>query len=238
MSNLFGARTDHFDLTATGGALETAAVVTESSKTPVAQDRSDAEDANGDIVESAYFGNTSGNLYEISNTYQLKSGQTIDLSTLKLGVLSTGVVAGDITVNTANGGELPTIEVSGIMGNDPIESNGLLKTFTLPAISILGAMRAQVMQFTTGSGRLTSSSFTATIDIADASDGMGEIVAHGISGGTTEISADFVGITSAPSWTISGDFTITQNPGEEEPQADWQTGSGTAAGILERDGSA
>jgi len=242
MPNLFGARTDHFELTATGGALDGIADVTESSKTPAAQDRSDAEDANGDIAASAYYGNTDGDLYEISNTYQLKSGQTFDLSDLMLGELSSGtgagIVADSITVNTANGDELPTIEVSGITGCDPIESpTGFENTFTLPSISIDGAMRAQEMQFTTDDGKLTSSSFTASIDIADASDGEGEIIAHGVSGGTIEISADFVGITTAPAWSLAtgSDFTITQNPGEEESQADWETGSGTAAGILSRD---
>ena len=243
---LFGVSTDHFDLTS--NALSGKAVMTAASKTPVAQDRSDAEDANGDIVGSAYFGNSAGFLYEISNTYQIKSGEEVHLNALKLGVLSSGteegIVASDITVNTANGGELPTIEVSGIEGNDPIESD-VEKTFTLPDIEIIGAMRAQEMVFTTGDEdpagcRLTSSSFTATIDIADASDGDGEIVAHGISGGTIEISADFVGITEPPAWSFPtpSDFTVTQDPGEEEPQADWETGSGTAAGILERDVSA
>jgi len=241
MPNLFGARTDHFGLTS-GGALDGIADVTESSKTPLALDRGDAQDGNGDIVASAYYGNGDGDLYEISNTYQLKSGETLNLNTLKLGELSAGIGAGivadSITVNTANGGELPTIEVSGITGNDAIEApDGMENTFTLPFISITGAMRAQAMEFSTVEGKLTGSSFTASIDIADASDGEGEIIAHGVSGGTMEISADFVGITAAPAWSLSlgSDFTITQNPGEEEPQADWETGSGTAAGILSRD---
>ena len=243
MPNLFGARTDHFELTATGGPLEGVADVTGSSKTPAAQDRSDAEDANGDIAASAYYGNTAGELYEISNTYQFKSGVTYDLAALKLGELSSGtgagIVADSITVNTANGDSLPTIEFSGIMGNDPISNPvGFENTFTLPSVgSIVGRMQAQEMEFTTDDGKLTSSSFTASIDIADASDGEGEIIAHGVSGGTMEISADFVGITTAPAWSLASgsDFTITQDPGEEEPQSDWETGSGSAAGILSRD---
>lgn len=240
MPNLFGARTDHFGLTDTGEALEGIANVIESSKVPMAQNRGDAQDENGDIAASAYYGNTAGNLYQISNTYQLKSGQTLNLNTLKLGELTAGtsndgVIASEVTADTINS-DLPTITFTGIYGADAIESpTGFENTFTLPSISITGAKRAQTLQFTTDEGKLTSSSFTASIEISDAQDGEGEIIAHGVSGGTMEISADFVGITTAPAWTVTGDFTETQAPGEEEPQADWETGSGTAAGILSRD---
>ena len=239
MPTLFGARTDHFELTATGGPLETLATVTAASKVPVAQDRADANNANGDIIESAYFGNTNGDLYEISNTYQLKSGSSLVLNELKLGELVVGIVATDISVTTNNGDDLPTIEVSGLAGSDAIVApEDLRNTFALPALTITGAYFAQELGFTVDTGKLTGSSFSATISLADTPDGEGEIIAHGVSGGTMEIGADFVGITDDPEWTVGDDFTATQDPGQDEPQADFETGSGTAAGIITRDESA
>ena len=200
MPSLFGARTDHFGLTISGGALyDTAAIasVTAASKVPVAQDRADAQDGLGDIVASNYYGNSAyydgdgtEGLFEISNTYQLKPEITLELDDLKLGELDSdsGIVATDISVTTTNGDDLPTIEVSGLAGADVADPpTDFENTFSLPELDIEGTFVAQELGFDVGDGKLTGSSFSATISLADTPDGEGEIIAHGVSGGTMEI---------------------------------------------------
>ena len=205
-----------------------------------ALDRADATDENGDIAASAYYGNTEGELISVSATYVLKAN-TLDLSTLKCGELSTGVVVESIEATTGNGGEMPKITVTGKLGTKAITApSGHLNTFSLPEVTLTAAFRAQEMGFTTGEGcRLTGSTLTASVTLSQEEDGLGEPVAHGLSGGTIEVSADFVAITADPSWTVSAEWlTETQEPGRSEGQAAWHTGTGTAAGTLSRDSAA
>lgn len=239
MSN-FGALTDHFDLTGTGGVFETIGELVDSSETPVSQNRADAQDENGDIAASSYYGNTAGDLSEVSCTYALKSG-TLDISDLKCGEITVGadnIVITSIEVSTENGG-WPQITVSGTKGTKTITApTGFLNTYSLPSISIKGMKQAQDMGFVTtaSTGRLTGSSLSASIELAQQDDGLGEPVAHGVSGGTVEVNADWVYTTAVPEWTpTAGMFTETQAPAATQPQADFHTYSATAAGTLTRD---
>jgi hypothetical protein len=128
------------------------------------------------------------------------------------------------------------VEVSGKLGTKGV-TNDAGKTYTLPSFILKGMKQAQEMGFTTGTGcRLTASAFSGSVDLAQVEDGLGEPAAHGVSGGVGEGSADFVGITAAPAWTVSlVDATETKAPGEAEPQAAYHTGSGTYEFILTRD---
>ncbi len=236
----FGAKTDHWGLIGAGKALENKAKVIASSEEPIAQNREDAQDENGDIAASAYYGNTGGTLKEVSVTYQLISGQTVDLSTLNLGELEAGSIVDSLTATTQNGDQNPTIEISGRVGCETVETPATpanaTNKFELPNISIVGAMRAQGLGFTVTEGKLTGSSLTASIEIAQDEDGEGEPVAHGVSGGTGEVSADIVRVTDAPTWTVDHEsLTETKGPGEDEGQANWHTTNATAAFTVERE---
>ncbi len=232
MSNL-GARTDHFGL-ATADL-----VLIESSEDPVAQNRVDAPDENGDIAASAYHGNSTQDMREVSCTYSLKSG-TLNLNTIKMGVLAAAptVARNSIEVSTVNGSECPKFVLSGRKNIiTPIAPTGKLNSFVLPSVEISAVKAAQQLLFATGAGcRLTSSRISASVELSEQQDGVGEPVAHGVSGGTGEISADFVRITAAPSWTVNAGspneafgITETKAPGTAEGQATWHTGTGSAA---------
>lgn len=227
----FGGRTDPF------GIATSDLILQESSEETDALSRADAQDENGDIAASTWHGNTEGALKTISATYLLKSG-ALELDTLKLGEITgtPNVVRETIEASTENG-DWPKITVSGKSGTQTITApDGFLNTFTLPKITLTGAKRAQLISFTTAEGcRLTGSSLSASVDLAQVEDGLGEPAAHGLSGGIAEISADFVAVTTAPGWTVTGDFTETQPPGDSEGQAAYHTGSGKAEMVLERD---
>lgn len=238
MSN-FGALTDHF-------GLESASLVlVNSEETPVAQNRVDAQDENNDIVASAYHGNTTQDMREISCTYALKSS-TLNINTIKLGqvdVEGTKIIRESVEATTSNDA-WPQITVSGRKNViDVTAPTGKTNTFSLPSVTLTGSKYAQALLFTVGSGgRLTGSSISASIEIAQQDDGEGEPIAHGISGGSGEISADFVRVTTAPTWTVStgapnADFgiTVTQQPGASEGQASFHTASATAAFTIIRD---
>jgi hypothetical protein len=237
----FGALTDHFGILAIvdgAGTLGDILELIASPKTPDPMSRADAPDENGDIAASTWYGNTAGALYEASSTFTVTSG-TLDTALLKLGELSTGVVVTGIDGGTDNGG-WPTITVKGKLGTEAIVApTGKLNTWTLPSWSIVGAKRAQLIDFTVDVGtRCTSSGFAASIDLAQTPDGLGEPVAHGVSGGVCTLSANIQSVTAAPAWTLAGDWTETQAPGADEAGAAYHTGTGTAEQILERDAAA
>lgn len=230
----FGGLTDHFGLATSN------LVLVDSESTPVAQNRVDAQDENGDIVASAFHGNTSGDLSEVSCTYSVKSG-ILNTSDLKCGEIVEGgtrIIITSIEVSTSNDG-WPQVTVSGTAGAfDVCSVSGKLNTYTLPSVFIAGCKRAQPIGFTVIEGRLTSSSISASVEIAQQENGVGEPVAHGVSGGTLEVSAELVRIDAAPAWSITTPgigLTETQAPSVSEGQASWHTSTATAAGTLERD---
>lgn len=235
----FGALTDHF------GLADTDLILVGSSKTYVEQSRADAPDENNDVAASAYFGNTTQEMAEVSCTYALKSG-TLNINTIKLGATAAAptILRQSIDVATSNS-EFPQITVAGRINILEITApTGKLNTFTLPSITLTGIKQAQLIAFTVGAGcRLTGSGLSASLELAQQDDGVGEPAAHGVSGGTGSITADLVRISAAPSWTVvttnntAFGITETQAPGLEEGQAEWHTATAAAGFMIARDAS-
>ena len=239
----FGALTDHFAILETvhdAGTLADIMVLVASSKVPRAQSRADAQDENEDIAASAYSGNSAEEITEVSCTYALKSG-TLDLSDLVIGELAVQIFAESLGLTTANGG-WPQITVTGYLGLETITApTSYTNQFTLPAISVIGMKQAQVLGFTVTTGRLTGSGITFNCSMAEQLDGVGEPAAHGVSGGTGEVTSDFVRVSDAPAWELATVLTdspflaeVTQDPGEDQGQAAWHTAAGAASFNLAR----
>jgi hypothetical protein len=236
----FGGITDHFSLA------DTDLILVDSNRRARAQNRADAQDENADIVASAYSGNTAKEIEEVSCTYALKSG-TLNLNTLFIGELAARIFAQSMAVTTANGA-WPQIVVSGFLGLETMTAPATkTNKFGLPAITISGVKQAQLLSFTIAAGgRLTGSSITFNCEMAEQLDGVGEPAAHGVSGGTGELTAEFVKVEdSQPGWTLASPITaapflaeVTQEPGADEPQAGWHTTSAAASFILTRTASA
>jgi hypothetical protein len=262
MSDAFGALTDHWGILALnvagtdGDTLDTILEVTASSKVPQARSRSDARDRNNDIAEAAWHGNTAGEadletLFDASVTYTLKAG-SFSLAQLRGGeiVAATidlaGKVIASFEIGTSNDG-WPTITASGVIGARAIVAPefpaNALNTWVLPAITLTGAKRAQPLTGAGNSsvvideGEITGSSLSATLDIAQQEDGVGEPCAHGISGGVIALSVDIVRIDDPPAWTLGTDWNETQKPGVDEGQAAFHTTSAAAEKIWVRETS-
>ncbi len=239
----FGALTDHFGILEIEGMSDILELV-DSSKVPRAESRADAMDENNDIADSDYYGNGAGEIFEVSCTYAVKAG-TLDLSDIVIGEIKAAVVASGLEVTTANSA-WPQITVSGLLGTETmIAPTGFTNQFTLPAISVVGMKQAQPLGFTVSAGRLTGSSLSVSLEVAEQADGLGEPVAHGISGGTGEVSAEFVRITDAPAMALADPLTtskwnaaIVQPPGATEPQAGHHTASASINFTVTRDASA
>jgi len=245
----FGALTDHFSILTVvhgSGTMADILVLVNSTCKPRAQNRADAKDENEDIAASAYSGNTAKEIEEVSCTYALKSG-SLPLTELKIGELEAQIFAKSLVVTTSNGA-WPQLVFSGFLGLKTMTApTGKLNTFVLPAITITGVKQAQLLGFTIAAGgRLTGSSLSFNCEEAEQADGVGEPAAHGVSGGTGEVTADFVRVeATAPDWTLAAALTgttflaaVTQEPGADEPQANWHTTSAAASFILTRAASA
>lgn len=234
MANMFGALTDHFGLVA-GSNL----VLVNSSKVPIANSITRAEDENGDLVAQVAHGNEAGELFEASCTYAVATDD-LDTSDIKLGETATGTVITSVEITTSNGA-WPQVTVSGTLGTEEMcVRYGKLNTYKLPVYTISACKKAQNILFTVPAGvRLTGSGISASVELAQQEDGEGEPVAHGISGGVITLTADLVGVTVAPSWVttalVSAGYAVTQEPGKDEGQAAWHTGSGAAEKILSAD---
>ena len=221
----FGALTDHW-----GYASATLKLV-DSSKTPVAESEAQALDENGDLAAQTFFGNDGGDIADASCTYALISG-TLNLNTLSLGELSTGQVVESIEAATSNGA-WPQITVTGKLGTAAFQApTGKTAKAALPSLTLTGGKFAQVMSFTVGDGcKLTGCSFSVAGEITQQDDGLGEPVAYAMSfNNAPEVTAEFVAVTDAPSWTPTGSLTEVQAPSLAEPQAAYHTS--TAMGKL------
>lgn len=233
----FGALTDYFGILAlsdgVSGTLATILELTESSRTPATESRANAEDENGDICASSYYG--AGDLSEASSTFKVCKGVALDTALLALGELTAGKTVTSIEVATAMK-EWPTITVSGTLATDTMDTS-ILQTFAMPSFTLASRTQAQELGFTTTVGcKLNSSSVSATVELAQQDDGLGEPVAHGVSGGEYTVSAEFVAVTDVCAWTVTGSgLTETKAPGAQEGQASYHTGSGEAQGTLVRD---
>lgn len=221
----FGAQTDHFGILATAdGVLE----LVSSTKTPVPKAIAYAQDENGDNTDDTAYG-APATMFEASSVFAVKSG-SFSLNLLKLGFIASTKALLSIELSTENGA-WPQLTVSGRLG---CIAPATLKTYTLPDITIHGKKQAQALGFTVTSGcKLTGSSLSASVDFAEQTDGLGVPVAQDVSGGVISGSGTFVGITVAPGWTVtlSGASELAA-PGSEEPQAAYNTGSGTWEAML------
>jgi hypothetical protein len=243
MSN-FGALTDHFGLASTD------LVLVDSSEIRIEQSRADALDENGDIAATTYYGNTSQSMREVSCTYALKSG-SLNINTIKLGALASAptVLRESISVTTSNS-EWPQITVTGRKNIISITAPaGKLNTFTLPSLTLQGRKVAQSAFFNVVLGsRLIASSVDASVEVAQQDNGLGEPIAHGVSGGQGTFSGELVrttagagSIATSPNWSVdttnntSFGITQTQAPGLEQGQAEYHTGTGTGAFTIIRD---
>jgi len=238
MASGFGAYTDHFGillrLAGAGPAtLDDVLSVTAADKTADPMSRAEAMNECNDPVAATWYGNTAGELFDISNTYVVRGG-TLNLEDLQAGEVDDGVFIGNIDLGTSNDG-WPQITVTGKLGAETMVHTDL-GTWTLPALAILGKKCAQVIDFTTDAAcRLTGSGLTATVDLAQVEDGEGEPVAHGVSGGLLTITADMVYVTGACAWTPAIAWTETQAPGESQGQAVYITTAAAAEQIWVRD---
>jgi len=223
--------TDHFSL----ATLDF--ILISSTETPDAQSNADALDINGDIAATAYYGNASGAYKGVTCVYLLKNG-TRNLNTLKLGELSTGVIATSISVSTDNSeSEFPKVTVSGSLGATAITApEGLTNKFSLPSLTITANSFAQPIGFTVSAGELQSCSFEASCRYGVDTDGDGEPAAFGLAGAEATVSAEFVNTGTTPEWslTLSG-LTEVQAMTNDQPQAAWGTSTASARVILARD---
>lgn len=241
MSN-FGALIDYF------GVATTDLVLVGSNETPVAKSVERAQDEDGDHVDEDSHGQTAaGTLAAASCTYALKSG-TLNLNTIKLGYYIAGAsplvarIMQSIAVPTSNAA-WPQVTITGLINvMAPVLPGGAevgdkLLTYTLPSITIAGRKQAQLLDFSIGAsaGRLIGSAFNASIDVASQANGLGVIVAHGISGGVMGVTCEQVYVDGVPTWTHPSGYILTQAPGHDEPQAGYHVYSMAAETILERD---
>lgn len=234
----FGALTDHFGILAIvdgEGTLATVLELVDSSATPDAQSRADAQDENGDIADAHWHGNTAGELIEASSTFTVKGG-TLNTALLLAGEIADGKVITSVEVTTSNS-DWPKVVVSGKLGTETIVApTGKTNKWTFPAFSVVAARRAQLFAFTVDAAcRLTGSSVSGSVELAQTEDGIGEPIAHGVSGGVLTMGAELVAITGDCAWEVTGDWTETQVPGAAEGQAANHTGSGAAELVWERD---
>ena len=236
MTAKFGATTDHLGilaLTAGAGTLDDFLELQSAPKAPLSKSRVNASDENGDVADSSYPGLAT--IFEVSEVFLVKTGQTLDLSDMLLGMIASGKFVGSIEASTENGA-FPKVTVTGMILPAALDPP-TLDTFAMPAASILGAKTAQNMGgFTVATGtKLTGSKISASLDTTMENNGIGEQVAFGYSGGAFQVTGDIVGCTAVPAITITSPglgLTELQAPGADEPQADYMTGSFVCEGTL------
>jgi hypothetical protein len=237
MAEFFGAKTDHFGILAIvdgAGTLADVLEIVNSTSTTDAQSRANAQNENGDIVASSYYGNSDGALKSVSCVFAVKTG-TLNTELIKLGQVAAGKVVESVSIATSNSA-FPQVTVSGKLGAETMCAD-ILHTFPLFDYNILGCQRAQLIGFTVGAtGRLTASTLSASVSLSQQTDGLGEPVAHGVSGGELTVQATLVAVTGAPTitWTDT-DLTESQEVGLNEGQAAYHTTTSTASGTLVRD---
>jgi hypothetical protein len=226
----FGKGTDYFDIPTE--ISNTDLHLISSSKTPAPQSIEHARDEDGNIAgQGDYDG---GPADAVECVYELQGG-TLDTADLFLGEVDnngTKLCAVSIDVETSNNA-WPKITVSGYTG---VTESSDYPQFYLPSVTIDGKKQAQELDFTTGADcKLNSSKMSAKGDFHHSLDEDGAVGPMAFTGATCEISAEFVEIAAAASWTLGGDWTETQAPGAENSNISWGTGNGTAMQYLEKE---
>ena len=209
-------------------------VVIDSSTTPIPVSIEYARDQEGNIAGMGDYEGGPGTVVE--TTYRVLNS-TYALATMSLGYLlndATHMAVLSIVVTTSNS-DWPTIKLSGITG---VSDYATMPVFTMPALTINGLKIAQGLDFTVGADcRLTSSSLTATAEIAHVLDDTGDVGAMAVTGATVQVTGEAVEIAGVVSWTPGAtvDWTETQAPGATGANIGWGTSSFSAEGYLEED---
>jgi len=226
----FGGLTDHFGLASTD------LILIDSSLVPVSKSVERVEDENGDYADEENHGqNAAGDLSDASCTYELQSG-TLNINTLAIGESASGTIAASMDISTDNK-DWPKFVVAGQINTEAVTApTAKTNIWTIAdSITLVGAKRAQLFDFTVDVGsKMTGTSYSANVEIAQTTNGVGVVTAHGVSGGVVTQGVDLVRITAACAWTPGAGWEETQVPGAEEPQAGFHTGSGSAEKILVR----
>jgi hypothetical protein len=224
----FSGHTDYFGLASATLALHS------SSETPHPKGQENATDERDNIVDQGEYVGGPGTPVEC--VYRLISG-SLDLSTLSLGALVVAslddCIVESITVTTS-GGEWPEITVSGIQWTG---ATTCVSEFALPAITVNGCKLAQEIGFALSGEtdyRLTGSSLTASAEISHVLSDKDTVGAVALSGGSLEISGDFVAIDGVPTVTYSATNVVAiQTPTMADEITGYGTGSFSGAGFIE-----
>lgn len=236
MPSRFGPQTDHFGtLTAAGeGVLEQLSGSEEKFEKSV----SAPTDENGDPVEQTVYGHAA-TMKTVTDEFLVLPGQTLDLSNLALGEVGVGEVVTGLKLTTDPSGN-PKLSVTGRVGCIAVTApTGKLNTWTLPSITVSGKCVAQPLagEAAGANCRLIATEVDFQIQFIEEMDGVGVPCVHGVQGGTGSLTATIRGITATPSWTAptATGWVETKAPGDDGPQSDYPTGTGTASIILARD---
>lgn len=186
------------------------------TETPYAKQVAELIDEFGNATERTYYG--AGNIVEHEAVYAL--GCDADIGTVELG--EDGVES--ITINTSNG-DWPTVAVKWYTGLPTCQSGC---TFAVTVPSVQGKRKAQALGLTNASGKVTSSSWSASASLNLLLDDEGAPAAYAFSGGTIECSGEAVGGT----WAAGTGITLTSGPSKNESATDYATTSASGSGIL------
>ena len=220
----FGHDTDHWGLADTNLKLQS------SKKVPRPKQIAEARDSYNNIAAQAFYGTVT--VFDVECVYKLKGG-TKELNTLKLGASDTAgaKVRTAIDVGTFQN-DWPEFTVKGIHGAVGAVTS---PKFTLPAITITGAKKAQAIGFALTEGKLTGSSLSASAELAEVLDSAGDVAAHGLSGANVEVAGDAVEIDTAVAVTFDTGFTEVQGAGADKTNTAYGTTSFSAARFLTKD---
>ena len=213
----FGMDTDIF------GLADTNLRFVSSKATPRPKQVAEARDEDGNIAAETKYGTIT--IIESECVYALKGG-SLDLSTLALGPSDTGgtkCISG-IDGSTSNS-DWPTLTVKGVTGCVGL---GTTPTFTLPAITITGARKAQAIGFTLGANcKLTGSGFSASGEVSEVLDSAANVGAMAFSGAKFEANGDAVEISAAVSvtWDTTHGIEAVQGAGADKSNTAYGTTS-------------
>lgn len=183
---------------------------------PYAPQSAELTDEFGNATARTYYGN--GSIVEHEAVYALMCG-----------FAATSVVIGtngleSVAISTSNG-EWPTMTVKWYTGLPSCQSGC---TFTVAIPGVEGKRKAQALGLANSTGKVQSSSWTASASMSLLLDEEGDPAAYAFSGGTIEASGEAVGGT----WTAGSGMALSSGPTENESNTAYSTTSANAQGIL------
>lgn len=183
---------------------------------PYAPQSAELTDEFGNATARTFYGNE--NIVEHEAVYALMCG-----------FAATSVVIGtngleSVAISTSNG-EWPTMTVKWYTGLPTCQS-GCTFAVTIPGVE--GKRKAQALGLSNSTGKVQSSSWTASASLSLLLDEEGDPAAYAFSGGTIEASGEAVGGT----WTAASGMTLSSGPTDNESNTAYSTTSANAQGIL------